>query len=45
MFASMAQYRDCILIEETNVRIPVIDVSNNPMLRETAEWMRQQMQK
>ena len=45
MFAAMPQCRDYIIIEETNVRIPIINVSNNPVLRETAEWMRQQLQK
>jgi len=38
--ASMLEYKDNILIKETNVRIPVLNVSNNPILKTAAEWMK-----
>jgi len=41
-FAPMSEYKDFLLIKETNVRIPIIDVSNNPILKIAAEWMSQQ---
>ena len=44
-FAPMPQYKDSIIIKETNVRIPIIDVSNNPILKTAAEWMSQQLLK
>jgi len=44
-FAPMPQYQNSILIKETNVRIPVLDVSNNPILKAAAQWMNQQFLK
>ena len=41
-FAPLPQYKDTVLIKETNVRIPIIDVSNNPILTVAAQWMNQQ---
>ena len=41
-WALMPQYQNVIIIRETNVRVPIIDVSSNSILRTVAEWLRSQ---
>ncbi|MCP8310689.1 MAG: hypothetical protein L6M37_07025 [Candidatus Methylarchaceae archaeon HK02M1] len=38
-FAPMPKYTNLIMIKESNVRVPVINVSNNPFLKTVAEWL------
>jgi len=42
-FAPMLNFADHILIKETNVRVPIINVSNNPTLKIVAEWLKSQL--
>lgn len=39
-WALMPKYENAIIIRETNVRIPVIDVSTNRILTTVAEWLK-----
>jgi hypothetical protein len=40
-FAVMPEYQDAIVIKETNMKIPVINVENNPILRAGATWLKE----
>jgi len=40
-FAPMPKHRDVIVIKETNVKVPMIDVNNNPILRTAASWIKE----
>jgi len=40
-FALMLKHEDMIVIKETNVKVPIINVSNNPILRTAALWLRE----
>lgn len=40
-FAIMPEYKEVIVIKETNIRMPVINVGNNPILRSTATWLKE----
>ena len=40
-FALMLEHQDMIVIKETNVKVPIINVSNNPILRTAALWLRE----
>jgi len=40
-FALMPEHQDMIVIKETNVKVPIINVSNNPILRTAALWLRE----
>ncbi|MCP8307473.1 MAG: hypothetical protein H3Z53_07340 [archaeon] len=42
-FAPMPKFNDYVLIKETNVRVPIINVGNNPILKTVAEWLRSQL--
>jgi hypothetical protein len=41
-WALMPKYENAIIIRETNVRVPVIDVSTNPFLKTVAKWLKGQ---
>ena len=41
-FASMPKFTDHILIKQTNVHVPIINVSNNLVLKTVAEWLKSQ---
>ena len=41
VFATMPAYESAVLLEETSVRIPVVDVSGNPTLYAVARWLRE----
>jgi len=40
-FALMPEYKDVIVIKETNVKVPIINVSNNPILKTAATWLKE----
>ncbi len=40
VFATMPAYESVILLEETSIRVPVVDVSGNPTLYAVARWLR-----
>ena len=39
VFATMPAYENVVLLQETSVRIPVVDVSGNPTLYAVARWL------
>jgi len=41
VFAAMPTYENAVLLQETGVRIPVVDVSGNPTLYAVARWLRE----
>ena len=41
VFATMPAYESAVLLQETSVRIPVVDVSGNPTLYAVARWLRE----
>jgi len=41
VFAMMPNYENAILLQEVNVRIPVVDVSGNPTLYAVTRWLRE----
>lgn len=40
IFSLMPEYRDQIVVPEGNIRIPVVDVSRTPILKEVALWLK-----
>jgi len=40
-FAIMPEYKDVIVIKETNIRIPVINATNNPIMKTVATWLKE----
>jgi hypothetical protein len=40
-YALMPRYESVVLLQETNVRVPVVDVSVNPGLYAVARWLRE----
>ena len=42
-FAIMPTYQKEIVVRESNVRIPVIDVTSNKIFRDIAEWLKENM--
>jgi hypothetical protein len=40
VFAMMPAYESVVLLEETGIRVPVVDVSGNPTLYAVARWLR-----
>ena len=41
VFAAMPTYESAVLLQEMNIRIPVVDVSGNPTLYAVARWLRE----
>jgi len=41
-WALMPEHQNVVVIKETNVRIPIINVSTNPVMRTVAKWLRSQ---
>ena len=41
VFAMMPNYESAVLLQEVNVRIPVVDVSGNPTLYAVTRWLRE----
>ena len=41
-WASMPQYQNVIDVKEAKIRVPIINVSTNPILRSVAEWLKSQ---
>jgi hypothetical protein len=42
VFAPMPTYENAVLLQDTNIRIPVADVSGNPTLYAVARWLTEQ---
>lgn len=42
VFALMPAYENAVLLQDTNVRIPIADVSGNPTLYAVARWLTEQ---
>jgi hypothetical protein len=42
VFATMPTYESAVFIQETSIRVPVVDVSGNPTLYAVARWLREQ---
>jgi hypothetical protein len=40
VFATMPAYESAVLLQEMNIRVPVVDVSGNPTLYAVARWLR-----
>ena len=40
VFAMMPTFESAILLQEMNIRIPMVDVSGNPTLYSVARWLR-----
>ena len=40
VFATMSAYENVVLLQETGIRVPVVDVSGNPTLYAVARWLR-----
>jgi len=41
MFAIMPELKEVIVIKETSVKVPVLNVTNNPILRTVATWLKE----
>jgi hypothetical protein len=41
VFATMPTYESAVLLQETGIRVPVVDVSGNPSLYAVARWLRE----
>jgi hypothetical protein len=41
VFATMPAYESAVLLQEMNIRVPVVDVSGNPTLYAVARWLRE----
>jgi hypothetical protein len=39
-FATMPAFESAVLLQETGIRVPVVDVSGNPTLYAVARWLR-----
>ena len=39
VFALMPSYENAVVLQDTNVRIPIADVSGNPTLYAVARWL------
>jgi hypothetical protein len=42
IFAAMPAYENIVVLQETGIRVPVVDVSGNPSLYAVARWLREQ---
>jgi len=43
IYAMMPTYEGAVLLQEMNVRVPIVDVSGNPTLYAVARWLREQV--
>ena len=41
MFAFLPNYQQVVVIPEGNIKIPIIDLSSNPLFKDIAEWIKQ----
>jgi hypothetical protein len=41
VFATMPTYESAVVLQETGIRVPVVDVSGNPSLYAVARWLRE----
>ena len=40
-WATLSDYREVIVIKETNVKVPIIDVSAHPIYKTVSKWLRE----
>jgi hypothetical protein len=40
-WAALSEYREVIVIKETNVKVPIIDVSAHPIYKAVSKWLRE----
>lgn len=40
-WAIMSEFKEVIVIKETNVKVPIIDVSAHPIYRTVSKWLRE----
>lgn len=41
IWAPMPEFKEVIIIKETNVKVPIIDVSTHPIYKAVAKWLRE----
>jgi hypothetical protein len=41
-WAPMPEFKEVIIIKETNVKIPIINVSNHPIYKTVSNWLKEQ---